>query len=244
MQRTRAGNDVERDSEMLLQQAESALQSAQGEIAALELRRIGQDLHDSVGQELIGIGLTARTLLDALIEQESPEVALAAKLVEGIRRALGEVRMLSRGLIPVEVDALGLMSALTDLAARLSDLYGINCRFEYTLPVLIEDNVVATHLYRIAQEAATNAIKHAQASQITLSLKHERGSLKHERGRIALRIRDDGIGIQNQQDAGSGLGLSIMRHRAGLIHATLCIDPVEAGGTLVTCTINDHEGSS
>jgi signal transduction histidine kinase len=237
MQRTRARNNVNEESEKPFPQANVAMQIAQGEIAAMEQRRIGQDLHDSVGQELTGLGLTARTLLDALVEQKSPEIAVAAKIVEGIQRVLGEVRMLSRGLIPVEVDSLGLMSALADLAVRLSDLHGITCRFEYTQPVLVEDNQAATHLYRIAQEAATNAIKHGQASQITISL-------RHEQRRIVLRIHDDGIGIRKREDAGTGMGISIMRYRSGLINATLRIDPVEAGGTLVTCTINNHERRS
>src|SRR5207245_7061100 len=101
------------------------------EIATLEQRRIGQDLHDSAGQELTGLGLMAGTLVDSLRERDSPEVELASKLATGVKRALGQVRALSKGLIPVEVDTEGLMSALTDLASRISELHGVTCRFEH-----------------------------------------------------------------------------------------------------------------
>jgi two-component system CheB/CheR fusion protein len=217
------------------------------EIAAEEQRRIGQDLHDSAGQELTGLGLVAKTLADALRENKSPEVAMANKLVEGIQRVLSQIRIISRNLIPVEVDSQGLTAALTDLATRIDELDGVTCKFHQSQSIALDDHQSATQLYRIAQEAIANAIRHGHAGKITISL-------GQEEGRIILRIRDDGIGIQNQKSATDGLGLSSMRHRAGLINAKLTVDSApaggapgggtQAGGTLVTCIVGHPGGQS
>jgi len=203
------------------------------EIAAREQRRIGQDLHDGTGQELIGLSLMAQSLADALAEQSSPEVGLAVKIAKGLKRTLGQVRALSRGLIPVEVDAQGLMAALEELTARVREVSGVTCTLECAEPVPVEDNATATQLYHIAQEAVTNALKHGQARRIRVSLDTEDRLL-------TLRVRDDGVGIADWQAETKGVGLRIMHYRAGLINATLNIVPAEGGGTLVTCTL--HQG--
>ena len=201
------------------------------EIAAEEQRRIGQDLHDGIGQELTGLGLTSEALAEALREQESPEAELATRVASGLRHVLGQVRMLARGLIPVHVHAQGLMIALEELAARVREQSGIACAFACDKPVLLDDGATATHLYRIAQEAVTNAVRHGNAQNITITL-------ASEDTRIVLRVRDDGIGIRLPQGEGKGLGLRIMHYRAGLIGAALDIASAERGGTVVTCLLN------
>ena len=122
------------------------------EIAAREQQRIGQDLHDGTGQELTGLAMMAERLAGELAEQSLSQAAGAAKIVDGLVQALNHVRALSKGLVPVEVDAEGLMLALAELAARTSDLHAIDCRFECDEPVRIADNQTATHLYRLCQE--------------------------------------------------------------------------------------------
>ncbi len=201
------------------------------EIAADEQRRIGQDLHDSIGQELTGLGLTSEALAEALREQDSPDAGLATRVAGGLRRVLGQIRMLARGLVPVQVDAQGLMSALEELAARVREQSGILCTFRCDEPVPVEDSATATHLYRIAQEAVTNAVRHGHAQHITISL-------AAEDTRIILGIRDDGVGIREPQGEGDGMGLRIMRYRAGLINAAVDVAPAEGGGTLVTCILS------
>jgi PAS domain S-box-containing protein len=198
-------------------------------IAEKEQARIGLDLHDDVGQELTGLALTAQTLADSLGEQDVAEAKWAASLVGGVERTLRKVRALSRGLIPVEVDARGLMSALADLAARASELGGPVCEFQCERPAPVEDNRTATQLYRIAQEAVGNALRHAGAQHIWIVLEAQPGS-------ITLIVRDDGVGI-DAGNGGRGMGLRIMRYRAETIGASLQIHSTPAGGAEVRCSI-------
>jgi two-component system CheB/CheR fusion protein len=211
--------------------ARKALEREVLEIATMEQWRIGQELHDSTGQELTALGLLAEGLDQLLKKRSSAEAVLATKIAEGLNRVLGQVRALSRGLIPVEVDAAGLMAALAELASRTGELQGVTCTFDCHEPVLVEDNQTATHLYRIAKEAVTNALKHSQAKRITISLESKGKS-------VTLRIRDDGVGLPPEPVETKGMGLKIMRYRAGLIAARLAVGPAESGGTLVSCTLN------
>ncbi len=211
--------------------ARKALEREVLEVATLEQWRIGQELHDSTGQELAALGLLAEGLVEALTKASAAEAVLASKVADGLNRVLGQVRALSRGLIPVEVDAAGLMAALAELASRTSELHGVTCTFECREPVLVEDNQTATHLYRIAKEAVTNALKHSRAKNITISLE------KVERF-VKLHIQDDGVGLPREPLENKGMGLKIMRYRAGLINAGLSVGPAEPVGTLVSCTLN------
>lgn len=208
-----------------------ALEKELSEVVAEEQRRIGQDLHDSVGQELTGIGLVAASLVDSLAKTSPPDGELAAKIAKGVNRVLAQVRTLSQGLVPVEVDAAGLMTALAELCVRMRDHSGVSFAFSCDRPVPIEDNLTARQFYRIAQEAITNALRHAQPRHIHVTLEEA------DDHTITLSVQDDGVGIQTQTPAGTGMGLRIMRYRAGLINATLNVTPAGGGGTLVTCTL-------
>ena len=204
------------------------------ESVADEQRRIGQDLHDGTGQELTGLGFLAQELAESLHEKSLTEAIAARKIVEGLDRALKQIRQVSKGLIPVDVSAEGLMVALGDLADSVTSQSKVKCRF--TGPVPIYDNQTATHLYRIAQEAITNALKHSRANHITVSLEAHNGG-------VTLSIRDDGIGLVDQADTASGMGLKIMRYRASLIGATFSVETADDGGTLVTCTVGKEHTS-
>ena len=217
--------------------ARRALEREVLEAATLEQWRIGQELHDHAGQELTALGLLAEGLVEALGQRSSAGAALAGKIAAGLKRVLGQVRALSRGLVPVEVDAAGLMAALAELASQTSEAHGVSCTFDCKEPVLVEDNHTATHLYRIAREAVTNALKHSEAKKITITLEGKDRS-------VALRVWDDGVGFPPQEAAEiKGMGLKIMRYRAGLMNAHLSVTPAEAGGTVVSCILNksaDH----
>jgi PAS domain S-box-containing protein len=205
------------------------------DIAASEQRRIGQELHDGTGQELTGLCLLAENLVDSLRGTNDTEAQKARRIALGLRQALSQVRSLSRGLIPVEVDAEGLMAALAELTNRISDLHAVQCVFECLEPVPVEDNQTATHLYRIAQEAITNALKHGQAANL-------RVSLEAHGHYITLKIADDGVGIPSADEITEGMGLRIMRYRAGQIGAHLTVRAEPTGGTVVTCTL--YRGTS
>ncbi|HLF10919.1 MAG TPA: ATP-binding protein [Gammaproteobacteria bacterium] len=192
---------------------------------------MGQDLHDSTQQELTGLGLLAQNLSEALDARgASQESQLAAKLAVRISEANLHVRSLARGLVPVPVDAEGLMSALGELARSTEKNHGLSCLFEYSAPVTVADDNVATHLYRIAQEAVANAVKHARADAIAIHLE------RNEHG-LELAVSDNGIGIEPRSIREEGVGLRIMEYRCGLIGGTLTVRRQESGGTVVTCTV-------
>jgi PAS domain S-box-containing protein len=204
------------------------LEKALVNISTREQRRIGQDLHDGLGQHLTGVAFMAKVHEAKLAEKQLPDAADAAKIVRLVNEAIHKTRELARGLLPVVSDARGLMSALQLRAAEVEDLFGITCGFECSSEVLIHDDAMATHLYHIAQEAVNNALKHGQARNILLSLTAENGW-------GTLLIQDDGCGISLIPENSHGMGLHIMNHRAGMIGGSLEIAQAPVQGTAVTC---------
>jgi len=200
-------------------------------ISEQERRRIGQDLHDGLGQMLTGIGLIAQNLARRLDAQDNPDADEVGEITALIREADQQARGLARGLIPVDLEATGLSAALRRLAVNAGRLFDIQCTVEEVGAVLIDDNIVATHLYRIAQEAVSNAVKHGRAG-------HVRISLASGDRQVRLRIHDDGVGFpQHLDEERRGMGVRIMHYRARVIGATLEIVAGVDGGTTVTCTL-------
>jgi PAS domain S-box-containing protein len=198
------------------------------EISAREQRRIGQDLHDGLGQHLTGIAFMSKVQEQKLMEKGLSEAGDAAKIVNLVNEAINKTRELARGLLPVLSDAHGLMSALQQRASEVEDLFGISCQFQCFTPVLIHDDAVATHLYYIAREAVNNAIKHGRASQIVIGLAAD----QHQG---ALTIRDDGCGIGDIAPGNKGMGHHLMNYRARMVGGSLEVQRIATGGTMVTC---------
>jgi two-component system, LuxR family, sensor kinase FixL len=198
------------------------------EISNREQQRIGQDLHDGLCQELAGIELMCQVLEQKLEAKSKAEAKQVGEIAQHIREATSHTRKLARGLSPVELEANGFMSALHELVAHAQKLFRIECRFECSAPVLIRDNVAATHLYRITQESINNAVKHGKAKHVTVSL-------KPAGDQIALTITDDGAGFSNGAKKSSGMGLHIMKYRAGVLGAALEVRSAMGAGTAVTC---------
>ena len=199
------------------------------EISDHEQQRIGRDLHDSVCQQLTGIELMSHALKKALTHTARNEAELAGQVAHYTRDAISEVRMIARGLCPVIVEADGLMSTLPQLAETITRMFKVACDFRCPAPVLIDDNNLATNLYRIAQEAVSNAIKHGRARTIEIHLASDAQAL-------SLTIRDDGLGLP-AQPIRSGLGLGIMQYRTNMIGGNLVIEPRSEGGTVVVCRV-------
>ena len=195
------------------------------EIPVSEQRRIGQELHDGLGQQLTGLGMLATSLLN---RASKVEYQLAAQLASGLQDAIAQLRHLSRGLVPVDVDAEGFVGALKELVIGVREQTGTDIQFNQAEPVRISNNTSAIHLYRIAQEAINNALKHAGAGRIDVSVR-----IEGDRG--CLSIRDDGGGFEYRPDATNGLGLRIMRHRCGLIDAEFEVNSTWGEGTEVKC---------
>jgi PAS domain S-box-containing protein len=204
------------------------LEKALLNVSSREQRRIGQDLHDGLGQHLTGIAFMAKVHEAKLTEKRLADALDAAKIVRLVNEAIHKTRELARGLLPVVSDAQGLMSALQLWASEVEDIFGISCRFECGTAVLIYDDAMATHLYRIAQESVNNALKHGHARDILIRL-------TAENGRGTLLIKDDGSGIVENRGNNQGMGLHIMNYRAGMVGGTLEVSPDPVRGTTVTC---------
>ncbi len=197
------------------------------EISDRERRRIGQDLHDGLGQHLTGIELMVQALETRLHLSSPPDADQAAKISLHVRDAIRQAKSLARGLSPVDLEANGLMSALQELAATIRDMFRINGTFYARGPVLIPDNDLATHLFRIAQEAVSNAVKHSGATAIEIELAKEDGQL-------SLSISDNGRGLRDKREG--GMGLHIMSYRAGIIGGSIAIQTRPGAGTKVLCS--------
>ena len=198
------------------------------EISAREQRRIGQDLHDGLGQHLTGIAFMSKVQEQKLMEKNPAEAADATKIVNLVNEAIHKTRELARGLAPVMSDAQGLMTALQQWAGEIEDLFSISCRFECFTPVLIHDDTMATHLYYIAREAVNNGIKHGHAGQILIRL-----AADDDQG--VLSILDNGCGIGKIAAGNKGMGMHLMNYRARIVGGSLEVQPGETGGTMVTC---------
>src|SRR3984957_11749197 len=198
------------------------------DVSAREQRRIGEDLHDGLGQHLTGIAFMSKVLESNLSEKTLPESSDAAKIVRLVNEAINKTRELSRGLLPVVSDAHGLMSALTRCAEEMQDLFRISCRFECGAPVLVYDVNTATHLYPIAREGVNNAIKHGHPSHIVIGLSAENGE-------GTLSVQDDGEGISEMPANHTGMGLNIMSYRANMVGGSLDVRKNFTGGTSVVC---------
>jgi len=197
-------------------------------------RQVGNDLHDGLGQHLTGTALAGQVLGQKLAGRSLPEAAEAERLVELIQEAIELARTLARSLHPIEIQTGRLVDNFQELAAGVSDRFKVSCQFECQpaapLPNVNDANV-ATHLYRIAQEAITNAVRHGKARHINLRL----DSTTNE---LVLTVTDDGIGLPENARNGDGLGLRIMAYRSNMIGATFNIERLSPlGGTRVTCTL-------
>ena len=201
------------------------------EISDQERERIGQDLHDGLCQLLSGIKFKT-TLLEQKLQAKAADEASDARAIEGLLNgAIQQARNIARGLHPVDLEARGLMSALEELSRSVAEVYGIDCNCELREPVLVHEHLVAMHLYRIAQEAINNALRHGCATRIVIRLS---GGAKP----LCLSIVDNGLGIPPQPQRKIGMGLHLMNYRARAIGASMEIAPGPRGGTMVTCRLN------
>ncbi|MDZ4851284.1 MAG: PAS domain S-box protein [Pirellulaceae bacterium] len=223
------------------------------EIGAEEQRRIGLELHDGTGQELTGLALHAGTLLElfdaiskksvdgisGVFADESRLVKMrefAEKLFRGLNEANHNVQQLAHGIMPVQIEPQGLQAALEELTASIANRCKLTCRFVCPAPIVVSNITVATHLYRIAQEALNNALRHSQANQIIISLE-DFGD------HVVLEVTDNGGGINLEPKPTpntterKGMGLRTIQYRCGMIGGTFHVGQLESGGTTVKCIV-------
>jgi PAS domain S-box-containing protein len=206
------------------------------DVSERERQKIGYELHDDLGQHLIGIDVMTKVLGNRLQGLSPDEARYALEINQLVKEAIEKTRRLARGLCPVHLTSLGLESSLEELAETTSGIFSISCTFDCPRHIPIRDNTLATHLYYIAKESIHNAIEHGHASRITIELLDSSGT-------VSLSIMDNGVGITDTSKV-SGIGLRIMNYRARMIGAMLRIESEPGGGTLVTCTFNRERTSA
>jgi PAS domain S-box-containing protein len=204
------------------------------QVSEREQRRIGQDMHDGLGQHLTGVACLSKALQRKLeAAGSSLGVGECLQLVELVDEAIQQTRDLARGLYPAELETHGLLASLTTFAATARQMYDSSCRVVYGPPLPEPDLRTSIQLYRIAQEAVSNALKHGRAKNIVISLRPQEAGFE-------LSIEDDGAGIAEGAERSGGMGLAIMRYRAESIGAQLEVKRRQGTGTVVLCRVRFH----
>lgn len=198
------------------------------EISERERAQVGQELHDGLCQHLGGVALLAKTLSNALTNAARPEAEAALELAQLIYSAVGQTRTVARGLRPVELDEGGLLAALQELAEQANAR--VPCEVRTHGQPRVNDNDLATNLYRIATEALANAVKHSHATRIVMRL-------RQSADRLTLMIEDDGVGLPPARTPAAGMGLRIMRYRANAIGARITVRNRAPRGVAVSCSV-------
>lgn len=230
----RAQRDANRARIVTLEQ-NSALKQDILRISEREQQRIGQELHDGLCQYLAAIACAAKCLRDDLEHRRLPEAAAATEIEDLLIDAVKQARSLARGIFPVQMDEYGLPAALEELATLTSRLMPVSVTFESRGDICIADPQVAMHLYRIAQEALGNALKHGNARNIVISLDTDDRHLK-------LMVKDNGAGFGKNPHWQPGMGMKTMQYRAREIGADLSIGNLAVTGCTVTCSVPHTDG--
>jgi PAS domain S-box-containing protein len=200
------------------------------EIAGREQLRIGSDLHDGLGQDLTGVALMLRSVVAQLRKENSTARTDVEDIISLVNGAIESTRAMARGLAPVGADRGGLIAGLQSMAVRGMERYGVRAHFNTSLkePLTLDDGA-ATHLYRIAQEAFTNAIRHGRVTQVTIDLATAEGTL-------TLSVQDNGRGFDERNASNNGMGMKLMRYRAQMLGGDVTIANNQGGGVVVRCT--------
>ena len=194
-----------------------------------EQRRIGHDLHDSLGQHLTATALAGKVLAKKLADK--PEAAAADRVVAMVEESIELTRKLARSLHPIELQANGLPDALRNLASNVSKAFSVACRFENSGTAVLSGRDAETNLYRIAQEAVSNAIRHGRARNVVIAL-------DAVGEKTMLTITDDGQGLAADARKKEGMGLRIMEYRADMIGAKFDVQNLPAGGARAVCVLD------
>jgi two-component system, LuxR family, sensor kinase FixL len=214
--------------------ARKSLERQIAEVSDREQRRIGEDLHDGLCQHLVSVAFAARKLAAKLGEQSLGEAEEAAQIAELLGESIAQARTVARGLYLVPLEAGGLRSALEEFLMQVRSRHLIGCQFVERVSVPIADEMFVTALFRIAQEAINNALKHAQAKRITVTL-------SADAKQIELTVEDDGTGFRPDPAKPRGMGMHLMNYRARMMGAALEIGPRPGGGTIVSCSLRRQD---
>ncbi|HVY70341.1 MAG TPA: response regulator [Verrucomicrobiae bacterium] len=231
----RALDQSERDRQLLAAQA--ALKESREQLLTISEReqsRFGAELHDGLGQQLTAIELRCQSLKEDLPRNRPDLLAQISEISQFLREAISQTRSLARGLSPVNLGSGGLVEALGELASRMTVERRVKCLFESAVEATPADSGAHAHLFRIAQEAVNNAVKHSGGREVRVRLSNEGGALR-------LTVSDNGRGLPKESQAQEGIGLQIMRHRASVIGAELEVESRPGCGVTVTCVLKGRD---
>ncbi|HSI64537.1 MAG TPA: PAS domain S-box protein [Candidatus Saccharimonadia bacterium] len=204
------------------------------QVSEREQQRIGQDIHDDLCQHLAAIACLAQVVQQRLKTSSPKDAEGLAEVIKLVSQTSSRAREMAHGLVPVDLESGGLMHALGELVRSTEKVFRITCRFHCEREILVADSMVALQVYRIAQEAVANAIKHSKATRLEITL-------AESDKRVNLTIQDNGVGIPEHLPArGTGMGLLTMAHRAKLVGGLLQVARNKTGGTVVTCQVPKH----
>ena len=198
-----------------------------------ERRRVGADLHETLGQILTGVALLSKAQSHRLAG--SKEAHAAQEITRLLNQAVSYTRSLARGLCPVALGGEGLISGLYEYAATISETYGMQCVVEAQDGLNLPSEAVNEHLYGIVMEAVHSAIRQGRATKIVIGLASRDGKLE-------LTVRDDGKGVRNRKHHDETSGIEAMKYRAQAAGAVFKVKSVSDGGTVVTCTLPHGKG--
>jgi signal transduction histidine kinase len=216
-----------------LRTAQLALEESKTQLLVVserEQRHFGAELHDGLGQQLTAIELRCQSLKQDLPPSRPDLEKEVAQICQFLRNAISQTRSLAHGLAPLSLDSRGLTDALNSLALRMSSRHGIQCSFDSPSPIALDNELVTGHLFRIAQEAVNNAVKHSLATEVMIRLIRSSGKLQ-------LEVSDNGKGFPKTPSSSQGIGLQIMRHRTSVIGGELNIISKPGEGVSVICTL-------
>ena len=204
-------------------------------IIDVEQQRLGQNLHDGLGQDLTGVAFMCNTLAKKLKDTGLPEAAMSEEITSLVYHVITRVRTLSRELYPPNLVENEITYTLEQFAANISSMFGISCTFVQDPDLIISDIFISTQIYYIVREAVNNSIKHGKANHIIISLTRNKND-------AVLVIEDDGIGRPENMDKYKGLGLRIMAYRMGTMNGTFTLlDNYKNQGVIVFCTLPVHK---
>lgn len=200
------------------------------DLSERERRSFGQELHDAVCQELAGTAIAGQMLTQKLQAKGSEDAGDAGEITEMIFRSLNKARKVARGFFTAGFDAPGLADALREMVAHAEEQSGMRCEFTWQESLFISDEDVVMHVFRIAQEAIQNALKHSGATRLRVSLESANET-------VQLTIEDNGKGLSDSDNSRKGLGLRIMAYRAELVGGRLKLEKSPGGGTRIVCLV-------
>lgn len=200
-------------------------------LSASERSAMGRELHDQLGQHLVGTAMAAQVLAQRLNARDENGGREARKIAELVEQGIAQTRQLAHGLLLTQIEPSRLSAEFEELCDAMRQQYPrIACECRIESPPVLHDAMTAAQVFRIGQEALRNALRHSGADRVVVTLTGDAETL-------VLHVVDNGRGLPPDDEPRGGLGLNIMRHRAEHLGTSLDVDSTPGRGTRITCAV-------